>query len=160
MFLPIQAAVEDQKRPAASSAVAASAEASPLDGLRLLVVEDEEDSRVMLKRALSSAGAAVTTAADAESALREIDENSQFDAIISDIGMPGMSGYDLARRVRGGDASKAAATIPMLALTAYARTEDRAAALEAGFDDHVAKPIDHGELRQRIRRLLTASSRH
>ncbi|HJX29608.1 MAG TPA: chemotaxis protein CheB [Thermoanaerobaculia bacterium] len=116
----------------------------PLSGLRLLVVEDEATSREMLTALLEQYGAEVTatgSAAEARVAL----ERAVPDLMVSDIGMPGESGYDLIRHVRtllpaeGG-------LVPAIAFTAYASPEDRLEALDAGFQAHLAKPTDAARL--------------
>jgi PAS domain S-box-containing protein len=113
-----------------------------LDGLRVLVVDDEPDAREMLSVGLGQCGAKVTTASSAREALEAV-AGGKFDAMISDIGMPGEDGYELIRRVR---ALPSGGRIPAVALTAYARTEDRLRALRAGFEMHVSKPVELTEL--------------
>ena len=114
-----------------------------LDGLRVLVIEDEPDSREFLRRLLESHGATVLLAASGQKALEAIrDEPPQI--LISDIGLPDMDGYELIRRVRSEDQRFSA--LPAIALTAYARAEDRARALRAGYQAHLAKPVEPGEL--------------
>jgi hypothetical protein len=115
-----------------------------LTGLRLLLVEDEEDTREMLRILLEGHGAqlrAVATAAEALQCLREW----RPDLLVSDIGLPGENGYELLQRIRALPAEEGG-LIPAVALTAYARPEDRARALRAGFDVHVPKPVEAPEL--------------
>jgi len=115
-----------------------------LDGLRVLVVEDEPDTREFLSRLLSNHGASVRTAAsaaDAVAAFRQL----RPDVLISDIGLPDVDGYQLIRQIRRED-EDAPDDVPAIALTAYARSEDRTRALLAGFQDHLAKPLDAIEL--------------
>ncbi|HEX8285236.1 MAG TPA: ATP-binding protein [Pyrinomonadaceae bacterium] len=122
-----------------------------LAGTRVLLVEDEEDARSMLKALLESAGAgvrAVGSAAEAWAAL----EGGAWDVLVSDIGMPQEDGYSLVGRVRARDARRGERT-PALALTAYARDDDRARALAAGFDAHMAKPVEPAELVSAVARL-------
>lgn len=114
-------------------------EASGLDGLHVLVVEDEEDAREMLRMLLASAGARVSVAASAADALRAFSDQSP-ELLLSDIGLPGEDGYALIGKIRALPHGNGA--VPAVALTAYARPEDRARALAAGFDDHVAKPVN------------------
>lgn len=114
-----------------------------LDGVRLLVVDDEADTGEMLMAMLTRSGAEVVVARSAEEALAEI-ERSRFDLLISDIGMPGADGYELLSRVRNLPAG--AGRLPAVALTAYARTEDRLRALRAGYQTHVPKPVEPAEL--------------
>jgi PAS domain S-box-containing protein len=115
-----------------------------LDGLRLLVVDDEADTCELLKAGLERCGADVTTAGSAAEALAELSK-SQPDVLISDIGMPGEDGYELIRKVRGLPA-ESGGRVPAIALTAYARTEDRMQALRAGYHMHVTKPVELAEL--------------
>jgi PAS domain S-box-containing protein len=115
-----------------------------LDGLRLLVVDDEEDTREMLLTLLEGCGARVRTAASVDEALRLL-EAERPDLLLSDIGMPGENGYALIERVRAMP-PEAGGNLPAVALTAYARTEDRTRALLSGFTTHVPKPVEPLEL--------------
>ncbi len=116
--------------------------ATPLAGIKVLVVDDEPDARQLVRRVLTECGAEVAAAGSAAEAL-ELVESFGPDILVSDIGMPDEDGYDLIRRVRGRVAAK---TLPAVALTAFARSEDRRRALLAGFQTHVAKPVDPAEL--------------
>ncbi len=120
--------------------------ASPpsLDGLRILVVDDEADTRALLREMLERCGCEVTTAETASAALEEI-ARSRPDVLISDIGMPEEDGYALIQKVRAAE-WPSGERIPAIALTAYARAEDRVRALSAGFQVHVPKPIEPVEL--------------
>jgi CheY-like chemotaxis protein len=115
-----------------------------LSGLRVLLVDDERDSQDLLSFVLKSCGAEVETAASAAGAL-EIIKRARFDVLVSDIGMPEEDGYSLIRKIRqlpkeqGGN-------LPAIALTAYARAEDRVQAIRSGFQMHVAKPVESIEL--------------
>jgi PAS domain S-box-containing protein len=109
-----------------------------LAGLHVLVVDDEEDARDLARLAFEQAGARVSMAASAREALATMDRG-RVDVLVSDIGMPGTNGYVLLESVR---ARGADAQVPAIALTAYARLEDRERALKAGFQLHVPKPID------------------
>ena len=113
-------------------------------GARVLVVDDEADSRDLMQRLLEECGAIVTAAISAEDALRQL-AASRPDVLISDIGMPGEDGYTLVGRIRALD-DEHGGNIPAVALTAYARTEDRARSKDAGFQRHVAKPVEPAEL--------------
>ena len=115
-----------------------------LAGVRVLVVDDVAESRELLRAILEECGAEVTDAGSVQAALRTL-EQAPFDVLISDIAMPGDDGYALIRRVRSLPAEHGG-QIPAVALTAYARIEDRAAALEAGYHQHAAKPIEPSEL--------------
>jgi signal transduction histidine kinase/ActR/RegA family two-component response regulator len=115
-----------------------------LTGLRILVVDDESDTRELLCKVLEGCGSEVATAGSAEEALKTfIDWNP--DVLISDIGMPGEDGYELIGKLRAMDVG-IAGRIPAIALTAYARVEDRVRALNAGFQVHIPKPIEPAEL--------------
>ncbi|MFL6227581.1 MAG: PAS domain S-box protein [Pyrinomonadaceae bacterium] len=115
-----------------------------LEGVRVLLVEDERDTRELIKTILERCGASVTEAASAHEALAAL-ESSTPDVLVSDIGMPGESGYELIRQVRARGAQHGTA-IPAVALTAYAGTQDRRRALLAGFHTHLAKPVEPDEL--------------
>jgi len=115
-----------------------------LDGLRVLVVDDEPDARELLKAGLGHCGARVTEAASAAEALASV-EGAPPDLLISDIGMPGEDGYSLIRKVRSLPAERGG-RVPAIALTAYARAEDRMQALRAGYQMHVPKPVELVEL--------------
>ena len=117
---------------------------TPLRGIRVLVVDDEADAREMLSMILEEAGADVTAASCADDAVAAF-ERFHPAVVVSDIGMPKGDGYSLIRRLRAleGDA---AGTTPAVALTAFAREEDRTQALGAGFQAHLPKPIEPGEL--------------
>jgi CheY-like chemotaxis protein len=115
-----------------------------LDGLRLLVVDDEEDTREMLVTLLEGCGARVRAADSVAEALRLL-AAERPDVLLSDIGMPGEDGYALIERLRALP-SEAGGDLPAVALTAYARTEDRTRALLSGFSTHVPKPVEPLEL--------------
>ena len=119
-----------------------------LCGKRLLVVEDEPDSCDLIELLLSSEGAQVKTARSADEALR-VAESSSVDALVSDIGMPVHDGYWLIREVR-----RRLPNVPAVALTAHARYEDEARARRAGFDMHIAKPVDPERLVRAIAGLV------
>ncbi|HEX8187475.1 MAG TPA: PAS domain S-box protein [Pyrinomonadaceae bacterium] len=138
--------VQESSRPtAAKAAPAATAPgSSSLAGVRVLVVEDETDARAMLKALLEGCGAsveAVGSAADAWAAL----EGAGCDVLVSDIGMPDEDGYSLIGRVRRHGSARVRET-PALALTAYARDDDRERSLAAGFDAYLPKPVEPSEL--------------
>lgn len=114
-----------------------------LDGVKVLVVDDEPDAQELIRFGLGNCGAQVTTASSVEEALRAI-EKEMPDLLISDIGMPGGDGYELIRRVRMLPVPRG--NVLAIALTAYARPEDRLKTLRAGFHMHVAKPVEMAEL--------------
>jgi PAS domain S-box-containing protein len=115
-----------------------------LAGLRILVVEDEEDTRELLDRLLRGYGADILLARSAEEALSQLSDGP-VDLVVSDIGLPDIDGYDLMQRIRQFPANDGGTT-PAIALTAYARTEDRTRAFRAGYQAHLAKPIEPAEL--------------
>ena len=119
-----------------------------LIGLRLLVVDDEADARFLLQTLLTNCGAEVRCAATTQEALSIADE-WKFEVLISDIGMPKEDGYELIRRIRA-RSPEAGGRVPAIAVTAYARPEDRFRALSAGFQSHISKPIDQTELLRAI----------
>jgi CheY-like chemotaxis protein len=111
-----------------------------LGGVSVLVVDDEPDTSEVVAAQLQASGASVRTAASAAAALALI-QQTRFDVLVSDIGMPDEDGYSLIRKVRVLSDSTAA-SIPAAALTALARKEDRQHALQAGFQMHLTKPVD------------------
>ena len=115
--------------------------------VRVLLVEDDADARDLLEEALAGAGAIVTAADSAEAALAALGIH-ELDIIVSDIGMPGVDGYELMRRIRRLPGERGA--IPSIAVTAYARPDDRERAIEAGFHAHLTKPVDIDELLRKI----------
>jgi signal transduction histidine kinase/CheY-like chemotaxis protein len=119
-------------------------DAPRLDGLRLLVVDDDDDARRLIERILTGQGASVRSVATAQGALALLGSES-VDVLVSDIEMPATDGYQLVRELRGRSAGQGGA-VPALALSAYARTEDRLRALRAGFQLHLAKPVQPSEL--------------
>jgi PAS domain S-box-containing protein len=117
-----------------------------LEGLRVLAVEDQPDMLESLRRMLEDHGATVMPVATGRMALDLLRERAQdFDLLVSDIGMPQMDGYELVRKIRG-ELGLGAAQMPALAVTAYARDEDRARALRAGFQAHLVKPYQASQL--------------
>lgn len=124
-----------------------------INGLRILVVDDDEDMRDLLAFMLETCGAEVITVASADAAIAVLKQASaSLDILVSDIGMPGEDGYALLRRVRALKPENGG-TIPAIALTAYARAQDRTAALLAGFQALVAKPVEPAELMAMIANL-------
>jgi PAS domain S-box-containing protein len=115
-----------------------------LDGVRVLVVDDDSDTRQMLKAVLSECHADVITAASASEAIKEIEQRKP-DVLVSDLGMPEHDGYELIKQVRKTESADNAARIPALALTAYAKAEDRVRALAGGYQVHLAKPVEPAE---------------
>jgi len=123
-----------------------------LIGRRILLVEDEQDSRELIAMYLSGCGADVVAVSSADDAITSLEEGPP-DLLISDIAMPGKSGYDLIREVRSLSPEQGG-EIPAVALTAYAAREDVDQALRAGFDVHIAKPVEMRELARRAADLI------
>jgi signal transduction histidine kinase/ActR/RegA family two-component response regulator len=117
---------------------------SDLDGVHILAVDDEPDALRLLRDVLEMSGAKVTTASSANRAL-EVLRESVPDVILADIGMPEKDGYELIKEIRM-SADPKVKDIPAAALTAFARSEDRTKAMQSGFEMHLSKPVDPGEL--------------
>jgi PAS domain S-box-containing protein len=116
----------------------------PLDGIRVLLVEDEADTREFVTRLLEAHRARVVAAASAADALSLFSADVP-DIVVSDIGLPGVDGYDLMEQIRRRSVADGGG-VPAIALTAYARSEDRTRALLAGYQAHLAKPVEPSEL--------------
>ena len=133
-----------RRHPRGDGATVDPAACAKLRGVKVLVVDDEPDARGLVRRLLSDCHAEVSVAGSAAEAMRRLEQDVP-DVLVSDIGMPGEDGYALIRRVReltdadGGD-------VPAIALTAYARAEDRVKVLTAGYHMHLAKPVEPAEL--------------
>ncbi len=152
-------------RPDPSPVASTAAEAPPeptvlqavrLDGIRILVVDDELDSRDVMAQALEDCGASVTLAGNARDAL-DILERSEVDVLLADVAMPDEDGYTLIRKVRASTAGRIAA-IPAAAVTAHARDDERRQALSAGFHFHLAKPVEIAALTRTVQALVRGSS--
>jgi PAS domain S-box-containing protein len=144
--LPLGVAREEvlADRAGSASLAATVAGQARLDGILVLVVEDDSDTRELVERLLSENGARVKAVETAASALAQF-RSDPPDLLVSDIGLPGQDGYSLIEQIRGLP-SQAGAGVPAIALTAFARSEDRTRALRAGFQAHVAKPVEPAEL--------------
>ena len=133
--------------PAHPTTAPASTSAVPdvvLAGVRVFVVDDDRDALMLMREVLEAAGAIVSEAPSATGALSILADASP-DVIVTDLGMPGMDGYAFIGEVRKSPIQKLR-NLPAAALTAYARSEDRTRALRSGFQMHLSKPIDPGEL--------------
>jgi PAS domain S-box-containing protein len=115
-----------------------------LAGVRVMVVDDEEDARRLVREVLEVAGATVEDAGSGAEALERL-KHASFDVLIADLGMPRMDGLTLIRHIRRHPDTRVSG-MPAAALTAYARSEDRTLALQSGFQLHMAKPIEPAEL--------------
>ncbi|HEY6215590.1 MAG TPA: PAS domain S-box protein [Pyrinomonadaceae bacterium] len=123
-----------------------------LDGIHVLLVEDDDDSRKLLGTMVKHYGAKVTSTKSAAKAL-EVFENEVPDVIISDIGMPDQDGYELIRKLRALPVEKGG-NIPAIALTGYASRKDRERALNSGYNQHIAKPIEQADMISAIAALV------
>jgi PAS domain S-box-containing protein len=130
---------------------------SELNGLRVLVVDDQEDARELIKEVLERCKADVTCVGDATEAVEALN-GAAWDVLLSDLGMAGEDGYSLIEKVRMRD-PRQGGEIRAVAVTAYARLEDRSHALHSGFDAHVAKPINPAELVEVVTNLMRNRSR-
>ena len=135
---------ELREHPTAMRLSGADWEQIPLEGLTVLVVDDEADARELIKQVLVQCGAAVVTASSADGGLQLLQEQRP-DVVVSDIGMPGKDGYEFVRDLRRIGAARGGNT-PAIALTAFARSEDRTRAMVAGYQVHISKPIEPQEL--------------
>ena len=131
------------------------ASASRLDGISILVVDDESEACDALTKLLGSLGATVSAATSAQAALGKL-ESMRPDAIVSDIGMPVEDGFYFAREVRKREQEASNGRVSLIALTAYGRVEDKIKILAGGFDSHVVKPVELAELSEIIRSLVAA----
>ena len=133
---------QERHREPAPAAPVPAAPLPNLDGVRVLVVEDDFDARILIRRMLEEAGAQVTDTSDVDAAIECIDA-VRPDVVVSDIALPHQDGYDLIRRIRE---RYRADVLPAIALTAFAREEDRSKALDAGYQSHLSKPVDPRQL--------------
>jgi CheY-like chemotaxis protein len=121
-------------------------------GVRVLLVEDNDDSREMLKVLFARSNLQITAVASSAEALAALDRTN-FDLLVSDIGMPDEDGYALLRKIRALPAERGG-LIPAVALTGYASLQDRALALAAGYQAHLSKPVDIDELLDLVKNIL------
>jgi PAS domain S-box-containing protein len=152
--LPVRAVATPLGEAAGASATVKSS--GELAGVRALVVDDEDDARELIETVLTQYGAdvvAVSSAAEAYAQITTTPPQGRLDVVVTDIGMPGEDGYTMIRRVREWEGERGA-HIPAVALTAYGRVEDRVRALNAGFQMHVAKPVEPAELAAVITSLI------
>ena len=126
-----------------------------LAGVRVLAIDDEEDALGLLRVVLEASGAEVFTMASARDALARLAEIAP-DVLVVDLGMPEMDGFGFISQVRRSGTPRVR-DIPAAALTAFARSEDRTKALRSGFEMHLAKPVDPGELVASVATLVRRS---
>ncbi len=124
-----------------------------LSGLQIVLVDDDQEANEALRAILKSLGAEPVVADSADRAL-DLLSKQRPDAVVSDIGMPGRDGLSLAREIREREQKEGTGHLPLVALTAYGRVEDRVKIFSAGFDSHVVKPVDPAELAAVIRSVV------
>jgi CheY-like chemotaxis protein/two-component sensor histidine kinase len=155
--LPIRAVAEpldgDEKLRRTDEEAEKAVEPLALQGIRVLVVDDEPDARTLVEAVLRQYGAVVRAAGSAQEAFQEV-RRWRPNVLVADIGMPVEDGYSLLRRVRALSASEGG-SVPAAALTAYAQDEDRQRAFAAGFQEHVAKPVPPERLANVVARLAS-----
>jgi CheY-like chemotaxis protein len=147
--LPLASVGKPRREPGGASAPPSArrgAGAGMLEGLRVLVVDDEDDARELMATVLRHRGAVVTVAGDVSAALQAF-SLSQPDVLVSDMAMPGRTGLDLARELR----ARPTTTAAMVAVSGFTSPEEIERALDAGFDIHVAKPLDAEDLVRAVR---------
>ena len=148
LLLPIQAihptTADDGALPAQPEKMPFDFRSLDLTGVSILVVDDHADARELVERVLLECGATVYTAGNADDAVQLV-EGHKPQVMVSDIGMPDVDGYELIKRIRALGAERGG-SLPAIALTAFARSEDRTRALRAGFLVHVSKPVEAAEL--------------
>jgi signal transduction histidine kinase len=159
--LPLLGGIVAEKGTADAVSLASSAPESEapadLQDVRLLLVEDEPDTRYAVARFLQNHGAVVVDVGSAEEALEQL-WSEAFDILVSDIGMPGMDGYDLIRALRAHELGSGR-RLPAVAVTAFAREEDRRRVLQEGYSEHVAKPVNTTRLLGVLRELAGKAAR-
>jgi PAS domain S-box-containing protein len=148
---------EEKRAPRRHEMTPSPAQSIDLSGTHVLAVDDDPDALGLLRELLEAVGASVTTATSGRAAL-EIVESDRPDVLVADLGMPIIDGFELIQRVRGSE-DATVRDIPAAALTAYARSEDRAKALQSGFEIHLAKPIDPTELVSAVKALARRGRR-
>jgi CheY-like chemotaxis protein len=150
VMLPARPAIPGESK-ALSSAHTAAADPQPdllrVRGLRILVVDDDPDARTLIRRQLEGLQAVVALAGSAQEAVREF-TTLRPDLLVCDIGMPGQDGYELIREIRALERGRH--KTPAIALTGFARPEDRDRAMEAGFQLHLSKPVESDALAQAV----------
>jgi len=144
MIVHTTTADEKREHPRTETAVPLTGLAD-LTGVRVMAVDDEADALGLLRIVLEAAGAEVITSSSAAAALERIGGDDKPDALVVDLGMPGIDGFEFIARLRA-STDREIRDIPAAALTAFARSEDRTKALRGGFEMHLAKPVDPGEL--------------
>jgi signal transduction histidine kinase/ActR/RegA family two-component response regulator len=148
----------ERRHPAATAEPTMSYHPTPMAGVKVVIVDDEPDARSLLRRVFEDCDAEVHMAETADEAVSLV-QSKRPHVLISDIGMPGQDGYGLIRRVRALPAATGGHT-PAVALTAYARAEDRVTAIVAGFQHHLSKPVEPNELIAIVASLAGRADKH
>jgi PAS domain S-box-containing protein len=156
--VPLTANVSGNRSMESTADAQAMSPSLSLQHVRVLVVEDDADTLELMQRILERHGAEVATARSAGEALASL-ANAKPDVLVSDVGLPEMDGYQLMERIRAMDPGNGG-TMPAVAVTAFARPEDRTRALRAGFQAHVAKPVQPAELLATVASLAGLVDRH
>jgi PAS domain S-box-containing protein len=156
--LPIAVARPDEDSRSAGGRVVPATDRARLHGVRVLVVDDHEDSRQLIRIILEHHGAEVWEAGTVDEALAVL-KQSTVDLLVSDIGLPGADGLDLIRELRAQELEHRGPPLPAIALTAYTSSEDRARILRGGFDAHAAKPVDPVEFLDVVARMARPTAR-
>jgi CheY-like chemotaxis protein/nitrogen-specific signal transduction histidine kinase len=158
--LPVRAAseVSETGAPPVAATTAAAGAQCRLDGIRVVLVEDDPDGRQVLALLLELAGAKVSSFGSVRDALTQLDL-LQPHVIVSDVGMPGEDGFALIRRLRAREVQRGGRTLPAIALTGYVGSEYRTRILAAGFQAHVGKPVEPDEIVAAVASLAALGSR-
>jgi CheY-like chemotaxis protein len=152
VLLPLQPA-STEKPPRSEKSLEPLPANFNLNGLKILLVEDEAETRSALTMLLEKSGAKVTAVPAADAALQAYQQNRPA-LIISDLGLPGIDGFAFMHKIRDIEKDNGLSAIPSIALTAFARDDDRSASLEAGFGRHLSKPAKVEVLLQTVRDLI------
>jgi PAS domain S-box-containing protein len=154
--IPVRTAGPNGKREEGYDLAAPLKKTPSISGARVLLVDDDADGRELVETMLAQGDVETRTAGSAAAALAMLDE-WRPDALISDIGMPGEDGYMLIEKLRKRERERGERRLPAIALTAYARVEDRMRALSAGYQAHLSKPVEMSELLTVVASLLNRS---
>jgi signal transduction histidine kinase/CheY-like chemotaxis protein len=149
--VPVSDSVEFAETTVGGSELTEEIDGTPLQGLDVLLVEDDAEASEILGVVLADRGARVRSARDFDSALQAV-QQAWPDVLVSDIGLPGRDGYELVRRVRELERGRPGPHLPIIALTAFARPQDLQKTLAAGFDLHLSKPLKPHKLVEAIAR--------
>jgi CheY-like chemotaxis protein len=157
MIVHPPAVAESREHPRAADRVSPLPALTGLDGVTVMAIDDEDDALALLQAVLEAAGATVRTMSSASDALEDLNHFTP-DVLVVDLGMPEMDGFEFITRLRSSSRLEVR-DLPAAALTAFARSEDRTKALRSGFEMHLAKPVDPGELVASVQRLVRRSAK-